>query len=62
MDEVDQQNVIIYKYTRLSSLKKSGILALAGVVQWNECQPANQKVIGSIPSQSTCLGCRLGPQ
>ena len=35
---------------------------LAGVAQWIECQPANQRVEGSIPSQGTCLGCRPGPQ
>ena len=37
-------------------------LALAGVVQWIEHQPANKRVMGSIPSQGTSLGCRLGPQ
>ena len=36
-------------------------LALAGVAQWIECQPANQGVTGSIPSQGTCLGCGPGP-
>ena len=36
--------------------------ALAGVAQWIECWPANQKVTSSIPSQGTCLGCRPGPQ
>ena len=36
--------------------------ALVGVVQWIECQPANQRVSGSIPSQGTCLGCGPGPQ
>ena len=36
--------------------------ALADVAQWIECQPANQRVAGSIPSQGTCLGCRPGPQ
>ena len=35
--------------------------ALAGVPQWTECQPANQKVTGSIPSQGMCLGCGPGP-
>ena len=29
--------------------------ALAGVAQWIECWPANQKVAGLIPSQGTCL-------
>ena len=36
--------------------------ALAGVAQWTECRPANQRVTGSIPSQGTCLGCGPGPQ
>ena len=30
--------------------------ALAGVAQWIECRPENQRVAGSIPSQGTCLG------
>ena len=34
--------------------KKQG--ALAGMAQWLEHPPANQKVAGSIPSQGTCLG------
>ena len=37
-------------------------LALAGVAQWIEHGPANQKVTGSIPSQGTCLCCGPGPQ
>ena len=37
------------------------IEALAGVAQWTECWPANQRVTGSIPSQGTCLGCKPGP-
>ena len=37
-------------------------VALAGVAQWIECQPANQKVAGLIPSQGTCLGCGPGAQ
>ena len=37
-------------------------MALAGVAQWIEHQPADQRVAGSIPSQGTCLGCRPGPQ
>ena len=36
--------------------------ALAGVAQWIEHGPANQRVASSIPSQGTCLGCRPGPQ
>ena len=37
-------------------------LALAGVAQWIVHQTVNQRVAGLIPSQGTCLGCRLGPQ
>ena len=36
------------------SLLKTEDSALAGVAQWIECQPVNQKV--------ACLGCRPGPQ
>ena len=36
--------------------------ALAGVAQWNEYWPENQRVTSSIPSQGTCLGCMPGPQ
>ena len=36
--------------------------ALAGVAQWIECGPANQRVAGSIPSQGTCLGRGPGAQ
>ena len=35
---------------------------LAGVAQWTEHQPANQRVTGLCPSQGTCLGCGQGPQ
>ena len=38
------------------------ILALAGLAQWIECWPVNQKVRGLIPSQGTYLGCGPGPQ
>ena len=41
---------------------KDFYLALAGVAQWIEGGPVNQKVAGSIPSQGTCLGCRPGLQ
>ena len=38
------------------------LCALAGVAQWIEREPANQRVAGLIPSQGTCLGCRPVPQ
>ena len=47
-------------YPYLSRLQKYA--ALAGVAQWIECWPVNQRVAGSIPSQGTFLGCGLGPQ
>ena len=37
-------------------------IALAGVAQWIEDRPVNQRVAGSISSQGTCQGCRTGPQ
>ena len=42
--------------------KRNENYALAGVAQWNECRPVNQRVAGLIPSQGTCLGCGPGPQ
>ena len=36
-------------------------LALAGVAQWTEHRPANQRVMDWIPTQGTCLGWRPGP-
>ena len=33
----------------------------AGVAQWTECRPANQRVAGSSPSQGTWLRCKPGP-
>ena len=41
---------------------KTGVLALAGVAQWIEQWPENQKVIRLTPNQGTCLGCGPGPQ
>ena len=40
----------------------NNVKIMAGVAQWIECQPVNQIVAGSIPSQGTCRGCRPGPQ
>ena len=36
--------------------------ALAGVAQWMECWPANQRITALIPGWDTCLGCRPGPR
>ena len=35
--------------------------ALAGVAQWLEGWPANQKAAGLIPSPNACLCCGPGP-
>ena len=45
----------------IKQFKKTLINALAGVVQWIEHLPVNQRVTGSIPSQVTCMGCGPGP-
>ena len=45
------------------TLRSRGMFpALTGVVQWIECQPANQRATDSIPNQGTCLDCGPGPQ
>ena len=36
--------------------------ALAGVAQSTEPGTVNQRIMGSIPSQGICLGCRPGLQ
>ena len=46
----------------ISDDKRIQTSALAGVAQWIECQPLNQRVANWIPSQGTSLGCRPGPQ
>ena len=43
-------------------LKEKFSVALAGVAQWIEHRPANQRVTGSILSWGTCLGWGPGPQ
>ena len=47
---------------QLGETLKMPPVTLAGVAQWIEHWPANQRVTGLIPSQGTCLGCRPGPQ
>ena len=38
------------------AVQKHSSFALPGVVQWIEHRHANQRVLGLIPSQGTCLG------
>ena len=58
--------LIPQKYKELSEITTNNYmsrnLALAGEAQWIGHWPVNQRVAGLIPSQGTCLGCRLSPQ
>ena len=49
------------EYT-IGTPSQDGGIALAGVAQWIECQPSNQRVAGSIPNEGICLGWGPGPQ
>ena len=55
--EINQRD----KAIALKEVKHESV-ALAGVAQWIEHQPVNQRVIGSIPSSGTCLDCGPSPQ
>ena len=46
---------------KLCSFVFTVVVTPAGVAQWIEYWPANQRVTGSIPSQGTFLGCGPGP-
>ena len=59
---IEQQFKKVFKLKIIIIKEKKKEGSLAGVAQWIECLPADQRVTGSIPSQGTCLGCRLGPQ
>ena len=61
LEKLGEGMVCIYFYNFFCKCKTIWILkkALAGVAQWIEHWPANQKVASSIPSQGTCL--RSGP-
>ena len=54
-----QNNLRLGKRLGIGKLSSS---ALAGVAQWIERRPVNQRVASTIPSQGTCLGCGPGPQ
>ena len=45
-----------------STDQKTETIALAGVAQWIEHLPTNERVPSSIPSHGTCPGCGLGPR
>ena len=55
-------SIVTLNVNELNVPIKRNRVALAGVAQWIECWPENQRVAGLIPSQGTCLGCRPGLQ
>ena len=57
-----ETNSKAYHWVKNKQTKKKQYTALAGVAQWIEHQPENQRVAGSVPSQGTCPGCGPGPQ
>ena len=44
------------KYKDTNTLKATVSMALAGVAQWIERGPVNQRIASSLPSEGTCLG------
>ena len=53
---------VAHNLRTVTSNYRKELTALAGVAQWIECRPVNQRVAYAIPSQGTCLGCGPGPQ
>ena len=65
MKFLDKEGVGVAKVERERKTTPSIVteyVALAGVAQWIECRPSNQRVASSVSSQGTCLGFRPGPQ
>ena len=50
------------KSTGVERLQKDFTLHPGWCGSGTECQPANQRVAGLIPSRGTCLGCVTGPR
>ena len=50
------------KHLEIKTKKYHLHIVLAGVAQWTECWPVNQKVAGLITGQGTGLGCGPGPR
>ena len=46
----------------METRSKKDEIDLPGIAHWLSGWPANQRVVGSIPSQGTCLDCGPGPQ
>ena len=55
-------NILINFFEYVPCASQKWKVALAGVAQWTECRPANQRVADSIPGQGTWLGFGPGPQ
>ena len=53
---------LLFHFPIHNGCHKVKIAALAGVAQWIEHWPADQKVASSITSQGACLGCGPGSQ
>ena len=53
---------LIIKLIHSHQVKFRKFISPAGVAQWIEYGPTNQRVAGLIPSQGTCLGCGPGLQ
>ena len=55
------QDPVPFLYSHCLYLKLSG-LSLAGWFSWLEHCPIHQKIVGLIPVQGICLGCRFDPR
>ena len=57
--EMESLFFTLQKCIVLFNASKTFSWALAGVAQWVDRQPVNERIAGSIPSWGTCLGCGL---
>ena len=62
MTVCDRYKTLCTGETHRTVRDKEGTLALAPVAQWIECEPADQKIAGLIPSEGTHRGCGPGLQ
>ena len=51
-------HMCIYTHMCIHIIFNSLKYLIAGVAQWIERQPVNQRALRWIPSQGTCLGCQ----
>ena len=57
--ELFQQRLCGSQYIKYLCCSLKKMFVLAGLAQWIECWPANQKAAGSIAGQSTCKRQRI---